>query len=490
MTIPTPIQPAALPSEQGGSGSSSNIRRHWVHVAAPKNEQWNTAMDGVDKLKLTSTDLPTPRDGEVLVQIRAVSLNYRDIQGKLFFFSSLRSLFCLLSHLLLTTPYNLITVCQGAFNSYNTQARQQALVPCSDMCGVVVAYPSPSSSSSSSSSTTPRFPLGTRVLAIYLQSHLRGEPDEADLGSALGLPLPGVLARYRCFPAASLVAVPAYLSDTEASCLPLAAATAWTALNWLRPLSPSVGSTNQVKDGGGSGGASKTTVLVQGTTAVALAGLQIAKAAGCRALLTAATDDFAKRAKEQLQADEAINYQTHWAWEGDVLDATGGRGADVIFETGDGVRAAAGGSARTLRKSFKCVAFGGIINCIGSLTFGRSDNDDDDNSGGGGGGGDDGKTPELHRLNVNALALARNVTIKGVLNGGRDRLEEALAFYEAHGIKPVVDKTYAFAEAKEAMAYVKQGKQFGKVVITVEDGTKNAAEDVDDGEEKKKKRNE
>ncbi|KAM3467828.1 hypothetical protein MY5147_008548, partial [Beauveria neobassiana] len=215
MTIPTPIQPAALPSEQGGSGSSSNIRRHWVHVAAPKNEQWNTAMDGVDKLKLTSTDLPTPRDGEVLVQIRAVSLNYRDIQ-----------------------------VCQGAFNSYNTQARQQALVPCSDMCGVVVAYPSPSSSSSSSSSTTPRFPLGTRVLAIYLQSHLRGEPDEADLGSALGLPLSGVLARYRCFPAASLVAVPAYLSDAEASCLPLAAATAWTALNWLRPLSPSVGSTN------------------------------------------------------------------------------------------------------------------------------------------------------------------------------------------------------------------------------------------------------
>ncbi|PMB68563.1 Zinc-type alcohol dehydrogenase-like protein [Beauveria bassiana] len=458
MTIPTPIQPALPPPEQGGgSSSSSNIRRHWVHVAAPKNEQWTTAMDGVDKLKLTSADLPTPRDGEVLVQIRAVSLNYRDIQ-----------------------------VCQGAFNSYNTQARQQALVPCSDMCGVVVAHPSPSRSSSSSpsSSTTPRFPLGTRVLAIYLQSHLRGEPDEADLGSALGLPLPGVLARYRCFPAASLVAVPAYLSDAEASCLPLAAATAWTALNWLRPLSPSVGSTNQVKDGGG---ASKTTVLVQGTTAVALAGLQIAKAAGCRALLTAATDDFAKRAKEQLQADETINYQTHWAWEGDVLDATGGRGADVIFETGDGVRAAAGGSARTLRKSFKCVAFGGIINCIGSLTFGRSDNDDDDNSGGGGGGGgDDGKTPELHRLNVNALALARNVTIKGVLNGGRDRLEEALAFYEAHGIKPVVDKTYAFAEAKEAMAYVKQGKHFGKVVITVEDGT-NAADDVDDGEEKKKR---
>ncbi|KAM3505333.1 hypothetical protein MY11210_008009 [Beauveria gryllotalpidicola] len=469
MTIPTPIQPAALLSKQGSSNNNNNnIRRNWVHVAAPKNKQWTTAMDGVDKLKLTSSDLPTPRDGEVLVQIRAVSLNYRDIQ-----------------------------VCEGVFNSYNTQARQQALVPCSDMCGVVLASPSPSPSSTST--TTPRFPPGTRVLAIYLQSHLRDEPAEADLASALGLPLPGVLARYRCFPAASLVAVPAYLSDAEASCLPLAAATAWTALNWLRPLSPGVvgGSTHhQVKDdddgGGGGGGGSKTTVLVQGTTAVALAGLQIAKAAGCRALLTAATDDFAKRAKEQLQADETVNYQTHWAWEGEVLDATGGRGADVIFETGDGARA--GGSARTLRKSFKCVAFGGVINCIGSLSSGRSsdddDNNDNDNGGGGGGGGDDGKTPELHRLNVNALALARNVTIKGVLNGGRDRLEEALAFYEEHRIKPVVDKTYTFAEAKEAMAYVKQGNHFGKVVITVEDGTNDQDgtndEDVHDGEKKKR----
>lgn len=334
-------------------------------------------------------------------------------------------------------------------------------MPCSDMCGTVV---------DASRSRSARFQNGARVMAIYLQSHLYGDVEEEDLASSLGLPLPGVLAQYRCFPAESLVAVPEYLADAEASCLPLATTTAWTALNWARPLSSPPSSSgaaaigvNEVRDGGGGGGGnlSKRTVLLQGTTPVALAGLQIAKAAGLRAVMTGSSNDFVARAKDELGADEAINFQTHWAWEGEVLKATGDRGADVIFETG--------GGARTLQKSLGCVAFGGLINCIGSLS-GRTDD------------GGDGKTPKLHRLNVTALALARNVTIKGVLNGGRDRLEEALAFYEEHGIKPVVDRTYAFDKAAEALAYVKKGKHFGKVVIAVD----SDEPDDKDGEEKAK----
>lgn len=329
------------------------------------------------------------------------------------------------------------------------------------MCGTVI---------DASKSKSTRFQNGARVMAIYLQSHLNGDVQEEDIASGLGLPLPGVLAHYRCFPAESLVAVPDYLSDAEASCLPLATTTAWTALNWMRPLA--VGRTNEFRDG-----STKKTVLLQGTTPVALAGLQIAKAAGLKAVMTGATDDFISRAKDDLGADEGINYQTHWAWEGEVLKATDDRGADVIFETG--------GGARTLQKSFKCVAFGGLINCIGSLS-GRTD-DGEDGDGGGDGGGGDGKTPKLHRLNVTALALARNVTIKGVLNGGRDRLEEALAFYEEHGIKPVVDKTYAFAKAGDALAYVKKGKHFGKVVVTVEDDKDDKDGGDKDGGDKKPK---
>ncbi|ATY60819.1 zinc-type alcohol dehydrogenase [Cordyceps militaris] len=395
MTIPKPTE------DRAAAPHPDSIRRNWVHVAAPKNKQWTTAMDGVGKLTLVEAALPTPQEGEVLVKMSAVSLNYRDVQ-----------------------------VCEGVFNQYNrTQAGgSPALVPCSDMCGTVV---------DASRDRTRRFAPGSRVLAIHLQSHLRGPVQESDLASGLGLPLPGVLAQYRCFPAASLVAAPAHLSDAEASCLPLATATAWTALNWMRPL---------VVGG---------TVLLQGTSATALAGLQIAKAAGWTAVVTAPTDELRSRARDELGADAVVNYQTHWAWEGDVLRATHGRGADVIFETGDG--------ARTLRKSFKCVAFGGVINCLGGGSSAVP--------GGGGDDGDgDGKTPTLHRMDVNALALARSVTIKGVLNGGRDRLEEALAFYESTGIRPVVDRTFAFSEAGKALAYVKEGKGFGKVVIVVDEG--------------------
>lgn len=313
------------------------------------------------------------------------------------------------------------------------------------MCGIVV--------DASKTSGTRRFQNGARVMAIFLLSHLRGDVQEEDVASGLGLPLPGVLAQYRCLPAESLVAVPDYLSSAEASCLPLATTTAWTALNWMAPLA-GTGAKQVGKKEVTGGGKKQQTVLLQGTTAVALAGLQIAKAAGLKAVITGSTDEFITRAKDELGADEGINSQTHWEWEGEVMKATDNRGADIIFETG--------GGARTLHKSFKCVSFGGLINCIGSLS-GQTDDGDDPGDGGGG------KTPKLHRLNVNALALARNVTIKGVLNGGRDRLEEALAFYEKNGIKPVVDKTYTFKEAADALAYVKKGKHFGKVVITVED---------------------
>lgn len=346
-----------------------------------------------------------------------------------------------------------MTVCDGAFNDYDKDAKH-SLVPCSDMCGTVM---------DASKSKSKRFKNGARVVAIYLQSHLSGEVREEDVGSGLGLPLPGVLAQYRCFPAESLVAVPGYLSDDEASCLPLAAATAWTAMNWLRPLKEKSKDEEKGKVDNkavfGDGGDHEKTVLLQGTSPTALAGLQIAKAAGWRAVITGSTDKHIQRAKDELGADEAINYQTHWGWEGEVLKATGDRGADVIFETG---------GARTLHKSFKCVSFGGLINCI-SLS-GRSDDEDGDD-------GDGGKTPKLHTLNVNKLALARSVTIKGVLNGGRDRLEEALAFYERHGIRPVVGKTFAFEKAGEALAHVKEGKHFGKVVVTVGDEP-----DKDEGE--------
>lgn len=287
---------------------------------------------------------------------------------------------------------------------------------------------------------------GARVASIFLQTHLRGAVREEDMASGLGLPLPGVLAQYRVFAAASLVRVPGYLTDEEASCLPVAGVTAWTSLNWMRPLGRHI--CTRADDGEHPEDPGSRFVLLQGTGGVAVAGLQTAHAAGYRTIVTSSSDDKLRRAADELGADHTVNYKTYWEWQAPVMEATGGRGADVIFETG---------GARTLRKSFESVAFGGVINCIGYL----SGKEDEDRPGGDG----------LQRLNVNVLALRRNVTLRGIINGGKDRFEEMLGFYEDKKIRPVVGRVFAFADAKEAMAYLASGKHFGKVVIKVGDAS-------------------
>ena len=127
----------------------------------------------------------------------------------------------------------------------------------------------------------------------------------------------------------------------------------------------------------------------------------------------------------KLGADKTINYRTTPNWDEEVLSLTNGEGANIIFENG---------GASTLRKSFECVAFGGLINCIGYLG-GKADKEED-------------------RTNTNLLALKRNVTLNGLLNGPRERFEEMLRFYEEHQTKPVVDRVFKFEEAREALEYL------------------------------------
>jgi len=263
-------------------------------------------------------------------------------------------------------------------------------------------------------------------MATFIQSHISGQIKEEDMRTGLGLPLEGCLTEYRCFPVSGLVAVPDYLTDEEASCLPIASITAWMSINGMRPLnSPANGSKKQEY------------VLLQGTGGVSIAGLQIAHAAGLKTIITSSSDGKLARARE-LGADYTINYKRNPDWEERVMEITDGEGADIIFETG---------GAQTLRKSFACVAFGGLINSIGYLS-GK-----EDEKGGG--------------VNMNVLALSRNVTLKGIINGPRERFEEMTKFYESHQIRPVVDKVFKFEEGKEALKYLYSGSHFGKVVIRV-----------------------
>lgn len=330
-----------------------------------------------------------------------------------------------------------MSVTKGEYKHHKTAEQNATIVPCSDMCGEVVQV----------GSGVTRWAVGDRVLSTFLPEHQTGQVTEKELAGSLGLPLNGVLATHRVFPEYGLVLAPNYMSDEEASTLPIAAVTAWMSINGMRPM--------------GQNGGRDEYILLQGTGGVAIAGLQIAKAAGAKgefaeetnpdtsplfrtllmtfaAIITSSSDEKLKQAK-QLGADFTINYRTTPNWEEKVMEYTQNHGADIILETG---------GAQTLRKSFDCIAWGGLIDCIGYVS-GKVDAEDD-------------------RLNVNLLALRRTVTLKGIINGPKDRFEEMIRFYEKHQIHPVVNRVFSFAEAKEAFKFLESGSHFGKVVIKVQ----------------------
>jgi NADPH:quinone reductase-like Zn-dependent oxidoreductase len=225
----------------------------------------------IDALGIARRPVPKPRRGEILVRIKAASLNYRDLA-------------ILVEKYLptLALPY----------------------VPASDACGEVVEI----------GEAVTRFKVGDRVTPIYTQGWHDGLPTlELRTKCTLGAPLSGVLQEYIVVPAEDAVSVPAHLDDSEAATLPIAALTAWSTL----------------QEGGIKPG---DAVLVQGTGGVALFALQFAKLAGARVVALSSSDEKLARAR-QLGADVTVNYRTTPDWNVAVKDATHGKGVEIIVET-------------------------------------------------------------------------------------------------------------------------------------------------------------
>src|SRR5262245_32349546 len=142
---------------------------------------------GVDAMMLVEKPVPAPGPGQLLVKLKAVTINYRD----------------------------LLTV-KGGYGS-----RQKfPLVPLSDGAGVVESIGAGVTS----------FKAGDRVTGSFFEGWLGGEPSEEKMRSNLGGALDGVLCEYRVWPAAALVRTPDHLSDAEAASLPCAGLTAWSAV--------------------------------------------------------------------------------------------------------------------------------------------------------------------------------------------------------------------------------------------------------------------
>jgi len=223
-------------------------------------------------LTLREEEAPAPGPGQVLVRMRANSLNFVD-------------LVCL----------------SGAFPV-------DGKIPLMDGAGVVEAI----------GPGVMRWTIGDRVLANPNLLWLAGEPEPSTAGVVLGITAEGVLAELVTLPEAGLVAIPESISFEQAASLPCAGLSAWSSLNG--------GPTRR-------GVLPGDTILTQGTGGVSMFAVQFAKAMGCRVISTTSSAAKMERLKA-MGSDEVINYIETPEWGAKVLELTGGLGVDLVVEVG------------------------------------------------------------------------------------------------------------------------------------------------------------
>src|SRR5215475_13777995 len=326
---------------------------------------------GADAMMVVEKPVPVPGPSQVLVKLKAATINYRD----------------------------LLTV-KGGYGS-----RQKfPLVPLSDGAGVVESVGAGVTS----------FKPGDRVTGSFFEGWLGGEPSEEKMRSNLGGALDGVLCEYRLWPQAALVRTPDHLSDVEAASLPCAGLTAWSAVAKLGDIRPG------------------QTVLTQGSGGVSIFALQFAKMSGARVIATSSSEAKIEKLKA-LGADFTINYKTTPEW-GKLARQITGHGVDLVVEVG---------GVGTLNESIRATRIGGSIAFIGVLA---------------------GKPDSESRL---PLMVMQQQRLQGVTVGSVEDLQAMANALTVSRIKPVVDKVFAFADAKAAFAHMASGAHFGKVAIAI-----------------------
>ncbi|MDE0811525.1 MAG: NAD(P)-dependent alcohol dehydrogenase [Alphaproteobacteria bacterium] len=324
---------------------------------------------GIDALALSERSDPRPAPGEVLVRMRASSINYRDL-------------------MMVMDP--------------GPRGIPYPRIPNSDGAGEVLDV----------GDGVTRFKVGDKVCGTFFQGWVDGPITMADMGKALGGSAEGMLAEMRVLREDGLVAMPGGLSFEEAATLPCAALTAWHSL---------------VEVGGVKAG---DTVLLLGTGGVSIVALQLCQILGARAVITSSSEEKLERARA-LGAWETVNYKTTPDWDRAVLDLTNRLGVDHTVEVG---------GAGTLEKSITATKVGGSVGLIGVLTGGQ--------------------------INP-TLVMRKSIRLQGIYVGSRRMFEDMNRAIEHHEMRPVIDETFAFGDARAAYDGMRAAGHFGKLVVQI-----------------------
>ncbi|OAI58702.1 alcohol dehydrogenase [Ralstonia solanacearum] len=328
----------------------------------------------LDDLRMREEDDPQPQQGEVLVRVHAVSLNFRDI---------------------------------AMVRNQYPAPHLEGLIPTSDGAGEVVAV----------GPGVDELAVGDRVMGTFHPRWYAGRMPTNLLRYNYGSAIDGWLVEQKVVNQESLVRVPDSLSYEEASTLPCAGLTAWSALT------------------DGTVIRSGNTVLVQGTGGVSIFALQLAKAVGARVIATTSSAKKAERLRT-LGADEVLNYKEEPQWGERVRALSSGQGVDRVVEVG---------GPGTMAQSLRAVRPGGEIALIGFVS------------------------PEGAGIDFFDLFMS-GATFRHISVGSRESLQDAARAIEMAGIRPVIDHVFDFENAREAFAHLDSGSHFGKVVIRCSKG--------------------
>lgn len=327
------------------------------------------SFDSLDELRIHEEAEPRPQRGEVLVRVHAVSLNFRDI-------AMLRGRY----------PRKCVP----------------GLIPTSDAAGEIVAV----------GEGVRALKVGDRVIGAFHPRWFGGEMPSTIASDTYGAESDGWLCELKAISQEAVVPLPEALSYEEASALPCAGVTAWTALTGPLPIRAG------------------HTVLVQGSGGVSIFALQVARAVGATVIATTSSEAKAEQLKA-MGAAHVVNYVDELEWGHRVRELTDGRGVDRVVEVG---------GPGTIVQSLRAVALGGEIASIGFLST---------------------ENPGIDFFQLKASgASIRNVTV-----GDRAALLDFNRAVAATGLKPVIDRVFAFDEARDAFAHLESGAHFGKVVV-------------------------